>query len=286
MHSAEHRANILNGGYQHIGVGVSSGTPSAGRRPRRSPPTRPTSATGARGLYRGRVPPPARRARSSRRATLTVAISAIALETALLGMVAPLLPEIERRTGAGDEALGPRARRLCDPDPVHLDPGRPARGSDRPPPAAARRPRPHRPRLDPDRHLRRADTAARRPGRAGHRLDLELGRGPGPGLRSRPSRPQGRGDRLRARRQQPRRDRRSGARRDRRRRDLVRGAVHPRQRGSRPSIFVVGFFVLPRAAPAAGEPKSSARSAFSVAAAAPAPRCPPPSRSSAPPSSD
>ena len=35
-----------------------------------------------------------------------MAISAIALETALLGMVAPLLPEIERRTGAGDEALG------------------------------------------------------------------------------------------------------------------------------------------------------------------------------------
>jgi hypothetical protein len=35
-----------------------------------------------------------------------VAISAIALETALLGMVAPLLPEIERRTGAGDVALG------------------------------------------------------------------------------------------------------------------------------------------------------------------------------------
>ena len=31
MHSAEHRANILNGGFQHIGVAVSSGTPSAGR---------------------------------------------------------------------------------------------------------------------------------------------------------------------------------------------------------------------------------------------------------------
>jgi uncharacterized protein YkwD len=31
MHSAEHRANILNGGYQHIGVAVSSGTPSDGR---------------------------------------------------------------------------------------------------------------------------------------------------------------------------------------------------------------------------------------------------------------
>lgn len=42
----------------------------------------------------------------SRRAILTVAISAIALETALLGLIAPLLPEIERRTGAGDAALG------------------------------------------------------------------------------------------------------------------------------------------------------------------------------------
>lgn len=42
----------------------------------------------------------------SRRAILTVAISAIALETALLGLIAPLLPEIEERTGAGDAALG------------------------------------------------------------------------------------------------------------------------------------------------------------------------------------
>ncbi|MCB0874830.1 MAG: MFS transporter [Solirubrobacterales bacterium] len=42
----------------------------------------------------------------ARRAILTIAISAIALETALLGMVAPLLPEIELRTDAGDEALG------------------------------------------------------------------------------------------------------------------------------------------------------------------------------------
>ena len=51
--------------------------------------------------------PPARPPRSSsRRAILTIAITAIALETALLGMVAPLLPEIEQRTGAGDEALG------------------------------------------------------------------------------------------------------------------------------------------------------------------------------------
>lgn len=43
---------------------------------------------------------------SERRAILAIAISAIALETALLGMIAPLLPEIEERTGAGDEALG------------------------------------------------------------------------------------------------------------------------------------------------------------------------------------
>lgn len=42
----------------------------------------------------------------SRRAILTVAIAAIALETSLLGLIAPLLPEIERRTGAGDAALG------------------------------------------------------------------------------------------------------------------------------------------------------------------------------------
>lgn len=41
-----------------------------------------------------------------RRAILAIAISAIALETSLLGIVAPLLPEIEERTGAGDAALG------------------------------------------------------------------------------------------------------------------------------------------------------------------------------------
>lgn len=42
----------------------------------------------------------------NRRAILAIAISAIALETALLGLIAPLLPEIEERTGAGDAALG------------------------------------------------------------------------------------------------------------------------------------------------------------------------------------
>ena len=43
---------------------------------------------------------------SRRRAILAVAIGAIALETSLLGLIAPLLPEIEERTGAGDAALG------------------------------------------------------------------------------------------------------------------------------------------------------------------------------------
>lgn len=42
----------------------------------------------------------------SRRLILVVAIGAIALETSLVGLIAPLLPEIEERTGAGDAALG------------------------------------------------------------------------------------------------------------------------------------------------------------------------------------
>jgi len=52
------------------------------------------------------MPPVRASSERSRRAILTIAIGSIALETALLGMIAPLLPEIERRTGAGDEALG------------------------------------------------------------------------------------------------------------------------------------------------------------------------------------
>jgi DHA1 family multidrug resistance protein-like MFS transporter len=41
-----------------------------------------------------------------RRAVLTVAIAAIALDTALLGMIAPLLPEVEERVGASEAGLG------------------------------------------------------------------------------------------------------------------------------------------------------------------------------------
>jgi len=41
-----------------------------------------------------------------RRAVLAVAIGAIALDTALLGLIAPLLPDIESRIGATDAELG------------------------------------------------------------------------------------------------------------------------------------------------------------------------------------
>jgi MFS transporter, DHA1 family, solute carrier family 18 (vesicular amine transporter), member 1/2 len=43
---------------------------------------------------------------SRRRATLAVAVGAVAMDTALLGVIAPLLPDIEDRTGAGESALG------------------------------------------------------------------------------------------------------------------------------------------------------------------------------------
>jgi len=42
----------------------------------------------------------------SRRAVLAVAIGAIALDTLLLGLIVPLLPEIRSRTGAGEAAVG------------------------------------------------------------------------------------------------------------------------------------------------------------------------------------
>jgi predicted MFS family arabinose efflux permease len=43
---------------------------------------------------------------SRRRAVLAVAVGAVAMDTALLGVIAPLLPDIEDRTGAGEGALG------------------------------------------------------------------------------------------------------------------------------------------------------------------------------------
>ena len=41
-----------------------------------------------------------------RRAVVAVAVAAVTIDTALLGLIAPLLPDIERRTGASEGALG------------------------------------------------------------------------------------------------------------------------------------------------------------------------------------
>lgn len=54
----------------------------------------------------GRPTRPDRPSARRRRAILAVAIGAIALDTALLGLIAPLLPTIETRTGASEAELG------------------------------------------------------------------------------------------------------------------------------------------------------------------------------------
>src|SRR3954463_9636558 len=41
-----------------------------------------------------------------RRAVLAIAVGAVTIDAALLGLIAPLLPAIEHRTGAGDAAVG------------------------------------------------------------------------------------------------------------------------------------------------------------------------------------
>ena len=41
-----------------------------------------------------------------RRGVVAIGVAAVTIDAALLGLIAPLLPEIERRTGAGDAALG------------------------------------------------------------------------------------------------------------------------------------------------------------------------------------
>ncbi len=41
-----------------------------------------------------------------RRAIVAIAVGAVTIDSALLGLIAPLLPDIEQRTGAGDAALG------------------------------------------------------------------------------------------------------------------------------------------------------------------------------------
>jgi MFS family permease len=46
------------------------------------------------------------RPESRRRAVTAIAVAAVAIDSALLGLIAPLLPNIQERTGAGDAALG------------------------------------------------------------------------------------------------------------------------------------------------------------------------------------
>jgi len=53
------------------------------------------------------VPPAVpHRAPPRRRAIVAIGVGAVMIDTALLGLIAPLLPEIEQRTGAGDTTLG------------------------------------------------------------------------------------------------------------------------------------------------------------------------------------
>jgi MFS family permease len=49
---------------------------------------------------------PPNSAPSRRRAIVAIAVGAVTIDSALLGLIAPLLPDIEQRTGAGDAALG------------------------------------------------------------------------------------------------------------------------------------------------------------------------------------
>jgi predicted MFS family arabinose efflux permease len=51
-------------------------------------------------------PSPLNSAPPRRRAIVAIAVGAVAIDSALLGLIAPLLPDIEQRTGAGDAAVG------------------------------------------------------------------------------------------------------------------------------------------------------------------------------------
>ena len=108
MHSSEHRANILNSSYQHIGIARHRrGSPSSGREPERRDLHDRLRLQALADRYGGRhAAPPRRRRRSfSSRDSDDRDLGDRARDGAAR-MVAPLLPEIEQRTGAGDEALG------------------------------------------------------------------------------------------------------------------------------------------------------------------------------------
>jgi DHA1 family tetracycline resistance protein-like MFS transporter len=52
------------------------------------------------------APAPAQSGDGRRRAVTAIGVGAVAIDAALLGLIAPLLPEIAQRTGAGDAAVG------------------------------------------------------------------------------------------------------------------------------------------------------------------------------------
>ena len=49
---------------------------------------------------------PAPRSRPAGPARVAIGVGVVTIDTVLLGLIAPLLPEIEQRTGAGDAGLG------------------------------------------------------------------------------------------------------------------------------------------------------------------------------------
>ena len=154
--------------YEHIGVAVASGTPRPDATADAATYT-PTSDTGAErqltvGACRPPSPPFQLTPRHPDGRDLGDRPRDGAARRGRAAAARDRAAHRGRRRGSR-----PRARRLRDPDPVHLHPRRPARRPDRPPPAAARRPRAHRPRLDPDRGLRsvaRRCWSGGRPGRS------------------------------------------------------------------------------------------------------------------------
>ena len=75
----------------------------------------------------------------SRRAVVAIGVGAVTIDSALLGLVAPLLPEIEARTGAGDAAVGLALAAYAVPIALLLTAPWARRRCRRPPQAARRR---------------------------------------------------------------------------------------------------------------------------------------------------
>ena len=213
---------------------------------------------------------PGRRAGRGRRAIAAIASGAVAIDSALLGLVAPLLPEIQARDRAGDEAVGialPPTR----PDRAALAAawtgGRFAAGGSKLLTAglllvAAG--------SATGRALRLARVADRRPRRSGHRIGGELDRRPGARL-GLGADGQARQDARRRARRRPGSARSSGPRSAGSTADLlvVRGPVPDRLGAPRSVLLVAALVVLPPE-PRRGRDRRPRRWRRSSAPAAPA----------------